>query len=252
MTEREGPDANAFGWAAPDEPAVAGHVASGHPEAAQPTALRSSAERAADAPHPRDIARSSTADVDASRRRGLDAEARRRRSTRHRFIGIAAVITVVLAIGAGALGYLLNPFAPQPAPMVVSTPTSGPGVPGYVSGGRLAAGQCYASYTSAWQDEFELADCTTPHAAELYAVVSATEFAADDEYPGEALLQSQAMRACQAPTSINMTVASGIDDLRIEASFAMSQSDWDAGVRNYWCFASRESGEPLTDPLTLT
>ncbi|MGO2111378.1 MAG: septum formation family protein [Pseudoclavibacter sp.] len=222
---------------------------------AMAVAMKAAAKRDAenvDGPAPRDVARSSTADVDAARRREPDAAVRRRRRIRRRFIWISALVAVVLAAGTATLGYMWNPFAPEPAPMTVATPTDGPGASGTVAAGQLTVGQCYAAYTSAWQDEFALADCTSPHAAELFAIVSATEFAAVDEYPGEAALRAESMRACQAPTSLNTSVAREIDDLRIEAMYAMTQSDWDAGVRSYWCFASRESGEPLDDPLTIT
>lgn len=244
MTDRKPPgEGNPFGWEASNS-------------AFDASAARDTSSARGDGrtpqPYPRDVARSSTSDVASERRRGLDPAERRRRATRRRFIVIAAIVAVVLSIGTAALGFLLNPFEPEAAPVQPATPTAGPAAEGFVSAGQLAAGQCYDDYTSAWQDELQLADCTSPHDAELYAVVSAAEFAADDTYPGEAELRAEAMRACQAPSSINVAAADEIDDLRIEATYALTQGEWDAGVRSYWCFASRESGEPMATTLTLT
>lgn len=245
-----------FGWGAPDaddEPRRPSP--SGGARDTASASRRESERTAADRPRPRDAARTSSADLQASTRRRareLDPAERRRRGQRRRFYVVAAVTAAVLAVGAGALGVLLNPFAPEPEPIPPATPTAGPAAPGFVAGGQLTAGQCFASFSSAWQHEFELAPCTEPHAAELFAIVTAAEFAADAEYPGEAALRAEAMRACQAPSSLNHAAASDIEDLRIDAAYPMTQGEWDAGVRSYWCFASRESGEALTTPLSLT
>lgn len=241
MTGSRGAD-DGFGWGAP-APGPGERAAKVTRTAATPPPPR-------EAPHPRDVARSSTADVAEPRRR-VDARERERRRRRSRFLALAAAATVLLAAGAAVFGAVWNPWRPPEPPLEPAPVTAGPAAPGAVSGGRLAAGQCFASYASAWQDEYELADCAAPHAAELYAVVSAVEFAADPVYPGDAALRSEAMRACQSPSAVNAQVAAGIPDLRIEAAYALSQAEWDAGVRSYWCFASRESGGPLESTLTL-
>lgn len=173
-----------------------------------------------------------------------DTERSTRLRARRRFAAIALGATALLGIGGAALGLSLNPFAPGPPPVTPATPSEGPGSPQSVSGGAMRAGQCFASYESAWQGSFELIDCATPHAAELY-VIAPTPASADATYPGEEALRVEAMRACQAAESINLEAALGVPDLRIEASYALTQAEWDAGVRGYSCFASRTSGEPL-------
>lgn len=239
MTQRQPPgEGNPFGWEAPGPrprglPTRPGGVGT---STADPDSSRS---RETDTAGP-------------SRPRRTDPPERRRQAARRRFLALAAVVTVVLAIGGVALGAVLNPFAPARPPIEAATPTTGVGASGFVSGGGLAAGQCFAAFTSAWQDEFELADCTGEHAAELYAIVPAIEFDADPTFPGEEALRAEAMRTCQAPSAMDVAAASEIEDLRIDATYALSQADWDAGVRSYWCFASRASGGSLGVPLTLT
>ena len=230
---REPPEArsgdNPFGWGAPGGGATT------------PEALRQ-----------RDTARSSTSEVRGPSQR-RDPGAREDRRRRRRFVTVLGRITAVLALAAIVVAAVWNPFAPDAQVQSTAVPvTTGPLGAGTVAAGQLAAGQCFTSYASAWQDEFTLVDCTQPHAAELYAITQATVVANETVYPGEDRMADEAMRACQAAGVLPHEAAASIPDLRVEAAFALTQAEWDAGVRSYWCFASRAGGAPLESSLTIT
>jgi hypothetical protein len=88
-------------------------------------------------------------------------------------------------------------------------------------------------------------DCATPHAGQLAFRGRFTESAVDP-YPGVAALQGRMNLLCASPENIDYAAASKFSDIQISASFAGTEDDWADGNRNYFCFVSRSSGEPLT------
>jgi hypothetical protein len=42
---------------------------------------------------------------------------------------------------------------------------------------------------------------------------------------------------------------SGVNDLQVQAAFPVTEAQWAAGERTYYCFANRAGGEPLTGSI---
>ena len=51
---------------------------------------------------------------------------------------------------------------------------------------------------------------------------------------------------CTAPGVIDVKAVSGMADLQVQGAYPATAEQWDAGARDYYCFASRSSGEKLT------
>ncbi|MFE6965204.1 septum formation family protein [Agromyces sp. NPDC057679] len=123
------------------------------------------------------------------------------------------------------------PTAPQPA--------------GVHAWNTLFGGECLEPFTDAWQEEYTVVDCATPHAAQLvYRGTLPGDAAAP--YPGEAELATQMNLLCTASGVINVAAVSGMEDLQVQASYPAEAAQWEAGARDYYCFANRSGGEPLT------
>jgi hypothetical protein len=133
----------------------------------------------------------------------------------------------------------------------------GPVDPGDYHWDELRGGECIDPFEGPWQDDYTVVDCTAPHAAQL---VRRAEFPtqpiptdgtiADDSYPGEDALQAQAITLCRAP-GIFSPAASAVTDAVIQVGYPVSADDWDAGKRDYFCFVTRPSGEPITGDIAL-
>lgn len=169
----------------------------------------------------------------------------RPRDAATRAVLVGAVLLSLLALGAAVM---TDPFSPRVEDGIVAetTPVAGPGS-GVVGVSQLEAGQCFAAFESAWQPSFQIADCAVPHAAELYAIIPAAQEGAP--FPGEEALAAEAMRACQSPELIDLAGSAAIEGLLIDASYPLSQAEWDAGNVSYLCFASRSGGVPLEGSL---
>jgi len=124
-----------------------------------------------------------------------------------------------------------EPTAPQPA--------------GVHAWDTLFGGECLEPYTDAWQQEFTVVDCATPHAAQL-VYRGTLPGDASAAYPGEAELASQMNLLCTAPGVIDVKAVSGMTDLQVQGSYPATAEQWGEGARDYYCFASRSSGEKLT------
>lgn len=187
-----------------------------------------------------------------SRRRSLDVERPRRP---RRAVLLVSLLAGALLIGGVVFGVIVRPFStgadPDATPAAPGAPVDPAGTAGTILAAQLQPGQCFASFESAWQPSFELADCAAPHAAQLTAVIAADQALGDDAYPGQDTLRAEAMRACQAPSAIATDVAASIDDLVLDASYPLTETEWNAGDRSYRCFASRSMGEPLTSSLAV-
>lgn len=174
---------------------------------------------------------------------GPQPRSRRPRNPAASFVLAGAGVLALLALAAALM---TNPFSPRVDPEAV--PDTGPAAgEGPIGPAELAAGQCFAAYESAWQSSFRLAECAQPHAAELYAIVPAAPAGAP--YPGEQALAAEAQRACQAPAALDLAAAAAVEGLRLEASYPLSQAEWDAGDTDYLCFAFRDGGAPLEGSL---
>ena len=141
--------------------------------------------------------------------------------------------------------------SPSPsAPPVTAVAAVGPLAPGSYSWEELRGGECLAGYESPWAEEFTVVDCAVPHPAQM---VHRGVFGADDasDYPGIDALQAQINLLCSAPAVIDFAAAGAYNDIRFAGSFAATDQEWAAGHRDYFCFVTRGSGEPLTGSVAL-
>ena len=139
--------------------------------------------------------------------------------------------------------------APDPSaiPSTPPAPTeaTGPQPVGEHPWDTLFGGECLQPYETPWEEEFTVADCATPHDAQL---VYRGSFAGDaaTPFPGEAELAGQINLLCSASGVIDLAAASAYDDVQVQGSYPITEEQWSEGAGHYYCFVSRASGEPLT------
>ena len=163
--------------------------------------------------------------------------------------GLAAVLVLTglfwlgTQLGGGMAAPAESPVAsPTPTPTPEPTAAQPAGVHAWDS---LFGGECIEPFAGPWAEEFTVVDCATPHAAQLvYRGVLPGDAAAP--FPGEAELAAQMNVLCTATGVINIPTVAGIEDLQVQASFPVTEEQWAEGERNYYCFANRAGGEPLT------
>ncbi|QAY72803.1 hypothetical protein ET445_05045 [Agromyces protaetiae] len=127
-----------------------------------------------------------------------------------------------------------EPTAPQPA--------------GVHAWDTLFGGECLDPFTDPWAEEFTVVDCAAPHAAQLvYRGTLAYDAAA--AFPGEADLGAQMATLCRAPGVIDVAAAAGAPDLQVQGTFPVTEEQWAAGMRTFYCFVNRAGGEPITGTL---
>jgi len=169
--------------------------------------------------------------------------------------GLVALILLVAVflLGRTMPGLIPEPEAEAPAPAVTAAPVAaapvvGPVAPGEYEWDQLLGTECLEPFTSAWDEAYTVVDCATPHSAQLvYRGMFADESFAP--YPGAAELQARINLLCTSPVSVNYGVAGGLSDIAVSASYAASEEEWDAGERQYYCFLTRSTGEPITVSL---
>lgn len=137
----------------------------------------------------------------------------------------------------------------SPEPTEAELP-EGPVPPGTYNWNELLGGECLDDYRGAWENEYTVVDCEAPHEAQLVLrapvpVAPGTGGA----YPGVYDLQSRMSLLCTDASVIDYSAANAYDDMQFEASFPPSVEEWDAGRRDYFCFVSRASGEPIEGNL---
>ena len=172
---------------------------------------------------------------------------------------VAGALVVVLAlVGVFLLGTRTPGILPQPEvkPVEVDTapdpvaapPAVGPVAPGVHAWNDLLGTECIEPFASAWEEEFTVVDCATPHAAQL---VSRGIFAdeAFAPYPESTELQARINLLCTSPASVNYAAAGALSDIAVTASYPATAEQWDAGEREYFCFLTRSTGEPLAVSL---
>ena len=159
---------------------------------------------------------------------------------------------------------------PAPAPVAESTPTPsatptptaapvapvapavvlGPVAPGAHEWKQLLGTECLEPFVSAWETDYTVVDCATPHGGQL-VYRGRFDDSAVDAYPGVEALQARMNLLCSSPENIDYAAASQFDDIQISSSFAGTEADWTSGNRNYFCFVNRSSGEPLTGSVAM-
>ncbi|MEO8093977.1 MAG: septum formation family protein, partial [Pseudolysinimonas sp.] len=172
---------------------------------------------------------------------------------------LGAMLAVIVLIGLFFLGIrlpqLLGPApaitAPSDDPSPVATPgiAIGPVAPGDYHWDELLGGECLDPFQSAWQDDYTVVDCVTPHAAQM---LRTAEFPIPDtgdlSYPGEEALDVQALTLCRA-TGVFSSAAKGLKDAQVTASYSVSADDWLAGNHRYYCFVSLTTGAQITGDI---
>lgn len=162
--------------------------------------------------------------------------------------GVIAALAAVLVLVAGvAVGWLWRPLGvPEASP--TPTPTEEPSI------FAAAAGTCVAEFEDAWQLEYDFVDCAAAHAAEVLGTVDATEYVnvaataapsaspaapsagasastGASSWPGDDALADWAVLACEGLDAYD---PDEVTELQVRWPL---QADWDAGERNYVCFA---------------
>lgn len=174
-------------------------------------------------------------------------------------LGVAGGLVAALALVALFLvGTKLAPaFAPAPPPEVaapaepeVAEEVLGPVAAGDYGWSELLGTECIDPWVSPWEQNFTVVDCGQAHGAQL--VFRGTfEDSVLDPYPGVEELQSRVNLLCASAENIDYTAAKAFSDIQLSASFAASEGDWVAGQRDYFCFVSRSSSEPLTANVAM-
>ena len=178
-------------------------------------------------------------------------------------LGVAAALVIVLALVAlFVLSRSLFAGTPQPteapaaAAVATRTVTAAPAeiaqeaAAGPLSTGThpwsdLQGGECFSAFEDAWQQDYEVVDCGQPHVAQL-ASIGALDADPAAAYPGSDALQSQMSVLCTGASALDLAAASTYPDAQFSASWPSTDAEWAAGVRSYWCFVDRSSGEPMT------
>lgn len=135
--------------------------------------------------------------------------------------------------------------SPTPEPSTAPPRPTGPAPAGVAEWTALAGGECLDPWVDPWQLEYTVVDCAAPHPAQLTwrGPISDDPAAA---YPGEEALVSQVAIVCGAPTAIDLAAAGAYADIQVQAAYPVSEEAWAAGERDWFCFVTRSSGEPLT------
>jgi hypothetical protein len=140
----------------------------------------------------------------------------------------------------------VTPTTP-PEPADIAT---GPAAAGVHPWTELRGGECLDPFGSPWDETFTVVDCAAPHAAQLISRVSLNTDPAS-AYPGEAAITAQLNLACTAPSVLDFAAAGAYPDVQWQASYPVSEAQWAAGQREYSCFISRSSAEPLTGSVQV-
>jgi hypothetical protein len=124
----------------------------------------------------------------------------------------------------------------------------GPLAPGVHDWNALHGGECLSGYSSPWELQFTVVDCSTDHNAQLVSKGAFPEDAATP-YPGEPALASRLNLLCTAPAVLNYAAAGELPDVQWQAAYPADDAQWTSGDRSYFCFYSRSSGQPLGGSL---
>ena len=173
-------------------------------------------------------------------------------------VGLLALIVLVglFFLGQRLVDSKVPIAAPTPAPSATPTPTPTPTpeitamqAAGVNAWDTLFGGECFEPYVSPWENDFTVVDCAASHTAQL---VYRGSFGGDATtvFPGEAALAAQINLLCTAPGILDLSAAGAFPNLQMQGSYPITAEQWTEGPRNYYCFASRASAEPLTATIT--
>ncbi|MFB2585088.1 hypothetical protein [Herbiconiux liukaitaii] len=141
------------------------------------------------------------------------------------------------------------PPTSDPAPEAAAAAPTGPVGPGVHDWNELSGGECLGGFTSPWSEQFTVVDCAGEHNAQLVTRGSFTDPAdpasAAVPFPGEAELAGRLNLLCTAPAVLDYAAAGALPDAQWQAAYPVTEAEWVAGERSYYCFFSRTSGEPL-------
>ncbi len=193
---------------------------------------------------------------------GVSAPARDAKKPQPVLLWVAGSLVAVLALGALFMLGTKLPALLGPAPGALVTPTStptptptevplGPVEPGEYQWDALLGGECLKPYDGPWENKYTVVDCEEPHAAQL---VMRAKFAPVDgvtAYPGVEALQSQVNLLCTSPAGVDYGKANAYTDLQFEASYALSEQDWNDGNQFYNCYLSRSAGGEITGTIAV-
>lgn len=164
---------------------------------------------------------------------------------------VAALALTALFLAGTRIGDSIVPAAvatPTPTDIASAAPTVGPLPVGTYAWNELLGGECLEPFDTAWQDEYTVIECAQPHAAQLLTVGHFDD-AVSAPYPEVDDLVARTSAACSTDKVINFAAAKSFTDLELVASFAPTVSDWDAGQRDYYCFAIRSGDDALTESI---
>jgi hypothetical protein len=172
--------------------------------------------------------------------------------------GLLALLAIVALFFLGVrLPDLLGPAPAIVAPTGTPSPSASPAIvlgpvaPGEYAWNELLGGECLDPFESPWQETFVVVECADPHPAQMVHRGVIPEAPTDTGlYPGEDALQAQAIASCRTGGIFDPAVVSALTDAVVQASYP-TQEVWDEGGRDYFCFVSRSSGEPITGDLAL-
>ncbi|MCU1480369.1 MAG: hypothetical protein JWQ19_1155 [Subtercola sp.] len=190
-------------------------------------------------------------------RAGVHLPAARARSRAAVPIAVVTVAVLVLAglflLGTRLPGILTAAPAATPTPTQTPTPTptptptstAGPQLAGSYDWSDLRGGECISPFVSAWQQKFTVVECAAAHYAQVMSTGSlSTDPAA--AYPGQDAIKQQLNLLCQTPANFNDAILSAYPDIVWQANYPVNDAQWQAGLRNYYCFVSRSSSQPIT------
>lgn len=153
-------------------------------------------------------------------------------------------------VGLAAIGMIVGLFAlgasaPRPVeePVETSIPESVDDLTG-IPYAELTGGECLDPFESAWQDRYSVVDCGQPHPGQLL-VRAEFDDAPDAPWPGVDRLQSRMNLLCTAPTVLDVGATPA--DAQVVASYPVTEGEWAAGDRTYYCFVTADA--PLTVSL---
>ncbi|MEO8095042.1 MAG: large membrane associated protein [Pseudolysinimonas sp.] len=170
-----------------------------------------------------------------------------------------ALVAALALVALFALGMKVGSLKPSAAATPTPTPTAskgpvvlpvGPVKPGDYHWDQLLGGECVKNFESAWQDNYTVVDCASPHPAQLVFRGLFTD-PASATYPGIDELQKRINLLCTPATIINYAVAGTVQDIQVQASYAANEKEWDAGNHSYFCFVNRSGGADLTASVAI-
>lgn len=135
--------------------------------------------------------------------------------------------------------------SPTPA---ASLPSVGPLPAGTWAWSTLLGGECMQPFDSVWAEEFTVVDCAAAHTAQLVATAELP----DPSFPGQEALAVSVSSLCQAQGVVDVAAAGTYGDVQVSGAFPVTQEQWDAGERSYYCFVDRAGGGELTGSLAGT